>query len=72
MNKDHTYYIKNRIKILQKAKEVREQNRQLMEKKNIEQKQYILKLLHLECNKRYKECNRRINEIQINYDVSFE
>lgn len=72
MNKDKSYYIKNRIKILQKAKEYRDLQRELAEKEYIKQKQYILKLYHLECNKRYKDYNRKINEIQINYDVSFE
>ena len=68
MNKDQTYYNKNRFKILQKAKEYRETYKEKRDKELIANK---LKLLYRK-EFYYNIKRNKLDEIQIDYEILFE
>lgn len=70
MNKDQTYYNKNRFKILQKAKEYRETYKEKINEELIAFKRKML--YRKERLDYYNKKNNKLDEIQIDYEILFD
>lgn len=72
MNKDKTYYNKNRFKILQKAKEYRETYKEKVNEELIAFKRKMLYRKERGQSPYYNKKNNKLDEIQIDYIILFE